>query len=263
MEKIKHRLIFHFYLINNFEDNIINRLHFNCLAYYVECFDEAYFYIAVDEDICKETISLFETKIINYGFLNVKFKIVQNTYYREAQTFKDEIADKLQEPYQGLTFFGHNKGITNIPIYGEEYVKKWVVGLYYLSLNDLKHVDDSFFNWVYDYAPVFYGSFLSHSDTIGDIYSGTFFWLNTNKLDHEIKQGIVKTPLLFDRTFAEIFPSIYKWENKNPRLYSKNLKIVYLPKYEAVDMDIALKFILSEEYNDSFIPFYKKMINNL
>lgn len=201
-------LIFHLYSFDGFEDNDAIRVHLSCLKHFSSVFDNAKFIISVDDPKNADLIKKTEKAIVSCGFRNVGFKVVENDYYREARTFKEEVIDKLDK-YEGLTFFAHSKGTTNVlnPKMNKESVLKWVAGMYYLNLNFIDDVENTLINQ-FKYA--FYGSFKVVSDNIENKnktwYAGTFYWVNTNRLLNNIKQRGIKIPNLHDRGYAEMLP---------------------------------------------------------
>ena len=211
MNDVHKRLVFHFYCDNDYKSNRAIKIHLQCLKHYSSIFDEALFCICVDDLDNTDLIQSIEHDIIGCGFNDIRFKLVKNTSYREAKTFYDEIATKINELY-GITFFGHTKGYTNyknLP-YGAdiENLDTWITGLYFLSLSDLDDVKNRLLG-----PPMnsFYGSFLSYCKEIDLIlYSGTFYWINAPSLNDKIKNNI---PLLDNCTYAENFLSkIFKYK---------------------------------------------------
>lgn len=257
MQKIKHRLIFSFYLTDDFEDNFANKIHFKMLRYYQDRFDEAIFCINIDNVDDVELIKRFEKKILSIGYIrNVDFKIYENTLYREAYVFKHEIIDSLKE-LDGLTFFGHNKGYTN----GEhDWLKKWIVGCYFLALNDISDVDNQMIDSIYSERKIFYGSFLvKQNDPIdyGEFqYLGTFYWLNGQGLYEYCKKNEIEIPLLTNRSYAEIFPSRICCIGQYLNGHVGSFDYRYLLNCNIMtDVDFMLKYLTNNVYND-FLKIY-------
>ena len=142
------KLVFSFYISRDWETNKANLLHFLCLKYYNEVFDKAEIYIIVDNRKDYENIQKVKEKFLSIfsKIEQISFSIIDNTPYRESFVVKHYIFDKLGE--DELVFFAHNKGITNFinPNYPSEYVTKWIVGLYFYSLNFIDEVIDWLFN---------------------------------------------------------------------------------------------------------------------
>lgn len=198
-------LVFHFYTFEGFRDNEAIKLHLNCLKYYSDIFDNALFVISVDDVNNTELIKETEHAIIDCGFKDVRFKVVENDVYREAKTFKVEIMDKLTS-YEGITFFGHTKGVSNMSIkeVNKESVLKWIAGMYFLNLH---FVDEAENLLIGQFRTCFYGAYKVISKKVENKnntwYAGTFFWVNTNRLANNIKQRKIEIPNLHDRGYAE------------------------------------------------------------
>lgn len=271
---MKHKLVFHFFLQKDYKINRANKIHFECMKRFLNVFDECLFVIAKAENTTDDIVKDFEKNIIT--IVTAKkccFKIVENSVYREAKTFKEEIIDKLTEPYDGLVFFAHNKGITNYTQYSMEYVDKWICSLYYLSLNFINEVETDLCGRIYNFQSFFYGSILTQATKEPDdhvfinknnvFYSGSFYWLNTGALLRYIKHYNISIPNVVDRAYVEAFPGeIFDWESK--RLSSHNFKIVFFPKDSSwIDLDRALNFIFSKEEMDEFNNFYTETVKKI
>ena len=129
----KKRMVFAFYLNNKTFDNKFNQLHFKLLKKYINIFDEVIFGLIVDEDIDVEVINRFQCLILSFYHKNISFHIYENTEYREALVFYNEIACKMAN-LDGWTFYGHNKHSSDME---ESALIEWICGLYYFNLEKI------------------------------------------------------------------------------------------------------------------------------
>ena len=218
---MKKRLVFNFYIDDGWKDNHINKIHFYCLNYFKNVFTEMVFMVSLNDVNNKSLIYDFERYILSLELCtNIQFIIKNNHIFREAKNFYDEIALKLNV-LDGLTFFGHNKGITNYcnPDFEKESVEKWVTSMYYGCLCDVKEME----YYLTDGRKLAYGTLLDeiNIDDIGDskwcnslnvwlgerkyFYMGTFFWLNCNMIEYYLQNSNISIPKLIDRWYAENF----------------------------------------------------------
>ena len=205
------RLIFYFYIKDNWIENITNRIHLLCLKHYAHIFDEAVFVISVDDINNYELIHSFEMAVLDLGFTpNISFKIVENTYLREARTFYDLIAKKLEE-YDGITFFGHNKGISYTDV--TEDTLKWITALYYFNLGvELPYngLNGKCFYGALKSKDIFIEDYTERSDVVlpkyNWVYCGTFFWGKYQEIDNILKNMGRSVPGMYSRWFDEMFP---------------------------------------------------------
>jgi hypothetical protein len=201
----KIRLIFSFYLTNKWEENEINRLHLRLLSNYISRFDEVIFCLIIDNDIEAEVIKDFERRIIGECKKDVIFKTYKNTNYRESLVLYEEIAKKLED-LDGLTFFAHNKGMSDC--FSIDSVKMWVCALYYFSFEvELPYYQ---LNGPLSFGPL---KFYCCNDFFGSgakskydwYYAGTFFWLKCQQLDFFMKCNNEEVPKMTNRWYSEMF----------------------------------------------------------
>lgn len=57
------RLVYHFYLCNDYCDNIANKVHFECFKYYVSVFDKIVIVFACDDNLDYELKDEIVSKI--------------------------------------------------------------------------------------------------------------------------------------------------------------------------------------------------------
>lgn len=202
-------LVAHFYVpnkINEFPE--IYKIHFSCIKRYAKIFTNAVFVLTVDENYSPETIQEYRKKILSLGINgDISIKIRKNDYYREARTFNDEIVKKL-ELLNGLTFFVHGKGITNINRndINKNDIYDWVISSYFQLFDNF---DDVVFKLINGNTGICYGPFLFNNEYCltkhNWYYSGSFQCINTKKLCNYIKSNNIQIPELCDRAYAETF----------------------------------------------------------
>lgn len=214
---MKKRLIFNFYINEGWKENHINKIHLYCLKYFKDVFTEMTFMVSVNDVNNVKLIYEFEEYIISLHLCtDIKFIVKQNHVFREAQNFYDEVALKLKE-LDGLTFFAHNKGITNYvdSAYKKENVEKWITSMYYgclirpeeseYELTDGRKVS---YGTLFDIIIYDYGHKEQLNLHLGDrcfFYMGTFFWLNCRVIDDFLRRSEKTVPTINDRWYAENF----------------------------------------------------------
>lgn len=280
MKQPEKRLVFYFYIKENWLDSITNRIHLNCLCQFSHIFDEVIFVVSVDDISNYDLIRSFELTILDIGFTpKISFKIVENTYLREAKIFYDLIATKLDE-YDGLTFFGHNKGSTNLNVYELEQVSTWITALYYFSLSDMSEVVNSLTEGrELSYGPLL--NFIKGEDInvteegveprkkfieksrvfLGEykyFYMGTFFWINGRCIYDYIKKNHMEVPILNDRWYAEnfcanLFPMEYAFSYRGR--FSKN----YIQ--EGSEIMAMINHCTTEEELEKYIEFKNNIMS--
>lgn len=267
MKHISRRLIFYFYGFDDYKNNRAIKIHLNCLKHYCEIFDEAIFYISVNDVTNTSLITSIENDIINIGYnKNVKFVVVEDTEYHESLIFYEEVVKKLQD-LDGITFFGHTKGITNYDRgYTQDCVDSWITGMYYLNLEFMEDVE----NRLIAREGRFYGTFLSEigEDVINNgsmptnknrlMYTGTFFWMNCTQIFSDYRTF----PKLTSRWYTEMFPGEhYNWTWDRQQLGSFELKIMPFSTNEMFHhFDEWMPFLCGDFLND-YIEFKNSMIN--
>jgi hypothetical protein len=276
------RLIFYFYIKDNWIENTTNRIHLLCLKHYAHIFDEAVFVISVDDINNYELIHSFEMAVLDLGFTpNISFKIVENTYLREARTFYDLIAKKLDE-YDGLTFFGHNKGLTNVNAYDVESVSLWILSLYYFSL---EYYEEATYQLT-DGRELSFGPLLNEINgmdinvteegiiprkhfiektemSLGKekyLYMGTFFWLNGGALYEYMRKNDKELPKLTDRWYAENFcANIFPLQ----LAFSHNGRFAKNYFQEGSEIDALVDLLTTKEEKEQFNEFKNNILSQL
>ena len=129
IDGVKISLVYHLYCKDlrsmRIEDgNLYNEINRRCLKRYHDIFDSAVFCVCLDDTGDLELIQRAIGWIWSCGFKdNVTIKVKPNSPNRDAQTFFDEVVGHLKE-FDGMVFFGHNKGNTYEPNYSQA---EWVI----------------------------------------------------------------------------------------------------------------------------------------
>jgi hypothetical protein len=270
------RLIFNFYIDENWKENHINKIHLYCLEYYKNVFDEMIFMVSLNDIKNDELIYDFEQHILSLKLCtNIRFIVKQNHIFREAKNFYDEIATKLNEN-KGFTFFAHNKGITNYynDVYKKHDVEKWVTSMYY---GCLERPDEMKF-FLTDGRKLAYGTLLDvindeylddrlFYDSIGlwlgkrrYFYMGTFFWMNCPMIKYYMDNNNVQLPELVDRWYAEnFFANIFDVSHCE----GFDMRRTYNYDDGGVrNIDKLIKFSFGE-FIDNYFEFHNKVIENV
>ena len=216
---VKKRIVFYFYAFKDFLENDAIKINLKCLKYYSSIFDEALFIISVDDINDAGLISSAEKEIINCGFENIRFKVHEDNQCCEAQPFFEEIFQKL-EKLDGLTFFGHTKGVTKTEC---KAIVDWILGLYYLNLNFTEEAEHLL---TYE-GGRFFGTFLTDGTDSwmnGFFFNGTFYWMNCPTIYEDYMLNKIKLPETFgNRAFAESLPAVLKYTPYNNGLVSHDM----------------------------------------
>jgi hypothetical protein len=206
----KKRLVFSFYLDEDAFEKEINKLHFKLLKRYINLFDEIIFCIIPQEGIDGGYINWLEKTIVEFTHKNIMFKIVENTNYRESLVFKNEIVDKMGE-LDGLTFFGHNKGISYDNV--TEDTIKWILAMYYFNLEvELPYngLNGKCFYGALKSKDIFLEDYTERSTVVlpkyNWAYCGTFFWGKYQEINNLLNIMGRKVPGMYSRWFDEMFP---------------------------------------------------------
>ena len=202
---MKKTLVYHLYIDNDCEDNIVYNVHKFCLMEFLDVFDEVKLTISLDD--------LNNIKLRNWGanWGNTLFgdKLTEITYatnsvFRESKTFHDKVLNNSSN--DELIFFFHSKGTTNFKRnnISNFSVFNWICGSYFFNLSKLYDTIDR----VEDGMKVFSGAFFVKS-TDNEImnykpfYAGAAQWVNVRGLQNLIKCGLIKKLECSDRFFAE------------------------------------------------------------
>lgn len=264
--KTKTRLVFYYWISEHGFSNIIN-VHYDCLKYYKNIFDEALFVLSIDNLENHEKIESIKNSILSIGFKNLYFKIIKNNINIRESICVKEIIDTLND-YDGLTFFAHTKGASDYDTQNFlfKYMSHWVVQMYYFNLNYINDVKTKLINENY----LAYGAMMMENSNIATnryrwYYPGTFFWINGKKIKKYIKYKNITVPGLDDwSTIAFSQQCRYYSENILGAIFPSELAASSLKKYDKENyfqynhLHIKDK-ITKKEYNN-YKKFYEKMV---
>ena len=248
------RLIFHFYANNGWRDNIANRCHFNCLNYFSDVFTDSVIVIVNDGLPDNEILEIKKkfVEVIKSGTITVK--VTGNTPFYEGNTFYNEVIIE-NEKYNGLIFFAHNKGVSNVDKkeISKNAVLSWICGLYYYGLKFEDEVERELCS---NQRSTFYGPYLMKEDYINNKnhiwYAGTFYWVNPCRLFKNFDE----IPKLFDREYAEWLPGElgnHDYLKSHGNIILQDSDLYHNWQYSASHSSLS-----EEEYND-FVSFKDKM----
>lgn len=206
-------LIFHFFITDNFEENVAYNIHKECLKKYSSVFTEMRFFLSVTDLKDKERIKRGIDWILSItDDIPIMIKVVKNDALCETRTFHDEVLAKL-DTFDGLVCFAQGKGFSKFAESftdkneSAESVARWITALYYFNFNFMDEMEGKLFG-LRAATETFYGPLLGYQDTYNceshHMYCGTFFWLNPRMLKEKIaKKGL---PIITDRYYTENFP---------------------------------------------------------
>lgn len=277
MNKQRKRLIFYLYITEDFFERKTNLITLECLRRYSYIFDQADFFLSIDDVDNYTLINKVENEILGLGFKkNLSFTIHQNDSYRESAVIKEEIADKLED-LEDLIFFGHGKGFTNLENYDEDSMVHWLLGCYYMSLEfvdeGIKLITGMNTFSTFGSFPLVLEKRSSEDDYLaqnelylgrikyGWCYSGTFFWINPPKLYDHMQIFKQKPPKIFDRYYSEKFLGNVMSYASNATGY--HLRYLYSGNnmYNDGVAEECIKFILNEDEIPAYYKFREEILN--
>lgn len=275
---MKLRLIYSLYIKDDLCNDDIYQIHYKLIKKYKYVFDEIIIIFVMQDnyDIVFRLKSLFIDLLD--GIKSITFITETNDQnYREGIIYKNYIIDNLNE-YDGLTFFAHSKGVSNM--YGLEHIdnlKLWIFSMYYLNLNWIDEVKNSIseystFGNKYCYGGLYFKD-KRHNNVHNWFYSGSFQWINTKKLYKYIKDNNIDISQYISKEnerlkrCAELFlGSILLEENcafHNDEHYNKNTELFNFSGWEISYEHIneMIKAYLKPWEYDKLIEEYNKFIN--
>ena len=215
---MRRRLYFYLYEQSDIETNIAFKVHEIMLKKYIHVFDELNFIVAVN-DTEKDGEKALEwiRGVCESAKVSFAVKIVDNIKIRESRVVKEDILPMIENECEDEIFFAHSKGITdvNMAVRDKESVLRWVISMYYYSLEHIDDVDKKLEN------RGFYGSLLTHfyygkmndtnEKTHRTFYIGNFYWLKPSQLKGKLIENVYKS-MENSRFLAENFPLCYPIE---------------------------------------------------
>lgn len=188
------------------------KLHFNLLRRYANVFDESVFILSFKKELMgdKDLMRHYMNYIIGLGFYNVRFKIEENTEFRECKAFNEEVVENRDNDGK-IVFFGHGKGISNE--YNESLVRL-ICSMYYFNLNFIDEVE----HYLISDECAYYGFPLLNAKwnepeatCVMPLYKyffyGTFFWTNWTVLKEIVTHKGREYPKMASRFYDENFPA--------------------------------------------------------
>ena len=151
----------------------------------------------------------------------------------------------------------------------EHFVLTWIVGCYYLSLENIKEVEDCLY---YDPTALSFGSFLAQLKSpegqemkqLGKYkwyYVGNFFWINSKKLKNYNDRNKVIPPLLGDRYYAEnILANLFPLNIQGQATFAGSKNFSYYIKYD--DSFLNICDLISVVYKNDSDAIYS-MVNEV
>jgi hypothetical protein len=230
-------LYFYFYLgNNNNENNDFILLHLALLNHYNHLFNgEKIINIAVDDYSVELDGFIKNNKIFEGAIVNKVINTGQESTY-----FIDTIRNFKKDDGR-ITFYGHAKAATLMPISTYTTMAHWVHSLYYFNLNEnyLPEVENQLKN-------KFFSGCLQITSACPPWvksdwhYSGTFYWMNNSKVFNNIEEEKFDA---LDRYSVEAFPGYtakvedsfstfisenYNFNSYNVDIWQQRLTIDYL-----------------------------------
>ena len=261
MDTLNRKLVFSFYINENYKDKI-NDIHFASLEYFKDSFDVVNINFVLDDEYPEDFLLDAESRFCKiFCGKEITFKMYKNTQLRESLVFYDRVAKNLKD--EGIVFFAHNKGTTNVAKYNRDEIYTWVVAMYYYSLNFKEEIMQQLYSQKY-YS---YGPFLTKNEEAekpnkyGWYYIGTFFWVNCKKLYQYMQNENIPLPEIGDRFYAEEFLGniIQTW----PRVMAGSHETRYLTNcYDYYNNARYYLYNLHETGVDGFDDFYKMIVGN-
>lgn len=261
------KLVFFIYVDSSIKGSPIYRIHIENLRKCVSVFDEAVFVFSLKDMSSenKEFAQEIVLQLLKMGYYrNTTIRFEENTKYREAKCFKEEVVDKLEEDRGKAVFFGHAKGVSNV--YNES-VTKWICSMYYFGA--LK--TDDMENWFTDERRLFYGYPYAYvGETTKRVapkypryeyyYMGTLYWLNINRILLHINETDSRYKTLGDRYYAEEFPG-ENFPSIRSAAYEDRATNDETNPYEG--FDLILKETLSDEDIQKFEEYYNDIMKEV
>ncbi len=193
---MKLQLIYSFYIADNLCNNEIYEMHFNMLTQISSLFDKISIIIVHNGNEDDDIIYRVRARLIeSLNFKNLSFIYEQNIpELREGAIYKKYIIDKLGDYDDYLTFFGHTKGVSNqFGLSNIDNLKLWIFSMYYLNFKWLSEVKQKLNTYTLNEDYMTYGSLyfknFRHNNIHNWFYAGSFYWLNTYKINKYIKDN--------------------------------------------------------------------------
>lgn len=266
---VKITLVYHLYC-KSVEDlqvgtgNVYNEINRRCLGHFHDVFDDAVFCVCLDDTGNSELVQKAVEWIWSCGFKDkVVIKIKPNSAFCDAQTFYDEVVNRLSE-FDGMVFFGHNKGSTMDYMDG---LKQWIIFSYYACLDRL---EEYVVNLAREYVACTYLPITSKYGKPFDWFPpGSFLLANPMKLDAFPNRYGTPLPKLTDRCSTELFFPRFIDICDPPFDYNMCFEdccdaywVGNYDYYREDHLELLSQF-LTEERVDQYRAFYDKIVDGL
>lgn len=272
-------LVYNMYIIDSYVDNSatgkIYDMHFIMLNKICPLFDEIIFILTYNGNNNDQIVLNFKKKLIEECSQCPKITFIfekNNANYREGIIYKKYIIDKLNE-YDGLTMFGHSKGVTNSNnINYLDNTLLWIYSLYYLNttwnLEVFNKLDDNPNCKYITYGGLYFKD-RRHNIKYNWFYSGSFYWLNTKKLlkyitDNNIdyssylskinEHGLMRCAELFPGNIIPEEYAAFHFDEHFNKQYNHFLNYGNEISYRYIDM-ILKRFLRGYEYDELIASF--------
>ena len=204
---MKKTLVYHLYVGDDIETNVVYKIHKECLKVFQHLFDNVRIVIALD-DLKNKHLKTLGVQWVNDIFESQEIEITytENTKYREAKTFYDKVLNNFND---SKVFFMHSKGTTNFknPDIKNGSIFCWICAMYFFNLSEKTDTIDRFVNG----CNTICGALLLKSEENSYIayksfYMGTAYWVNLKGLHNLEKTHLIPICECSDRYFAERYP---------------------------------------------------------
>ena len=278
MTQVKRRFVYHMWVPDNIADNQKNviKCHIFCMKRYVEWFDDVIIVLAYDNNIeAANKLKKIFIDVFNKDDQSLTFKTVKNTEFREASTAYQYLYS-MNDMYNGITFFGHSKGLNNIIqdslknktscFSTFENISEWICALYYFSLNFKEETAKALCGTKCYYGPLLVYTLSNNAW----IYSGAFYWVNQENLFNTCKNIYCTSKFLkqSSKTTAETMPNNLILNLNFYYITSHNNFYIPINPGNEIDfyknVDFAVKQCSgSEEDYNNFIDFYNSILEEI
>lgn len=206
---MKKTLIYHLYVGDDIETNVVYNIHKECLKRFKHIFSNVRVTISLD-DLSNTELKNRGCQWVNDIFTEQEIEITytKNTLYREALTFYNKVLNNFVDD---KVFFIHSKGTTNFknPNIKNGSVFYWICAMYFFNLSNHCNTIELLDNGTFTFS----GALLMkpYEDSLNKyspIYAGCSYWINLNVLHNCEKTNLIPICKCSDRYFAERFPGM-------------------------------------------------------
>lgn len=221
-KEIRHldkKLYFYLWVSPDFDSNIAIKTHKICLKRYINVFDELNFIISVDDYGNAEQIDkgiAWIRDVCGEKKFNARL-VLNNKEICEVGILGEYFFPRIEMEEDSMLFLGHTKGIMDVHHeWRNKYsILRWIVSMYYYNLEYAKEAEEYLSN-----GKTFYGALKTHFQrlnnsgimTHGNIYIGTFYWMNPANAKKNMISDLKEASTHFNRWIAEDFPMLFNEE---------------------------------------------------